>query len=153
MKTLDGATFRYDGSEVTVRAGYYEDRSVALAIEFDVETAGKLTVSVPGTKLGYREVLVKTRSENQGLAAAALASGIFEDTGRRISAGSVDAQVWRVVDDYDFPSPEGGIDFDDDEDEDDDVSDGIFDTEDYSDLEDEDFDDEDFDDFDEDDDA
>ena len=41
------------------------------------------------------EFAVRTWSKNESVAKAALASGIFEDTGKRIPTGFVEAQVWR----------------------------------------------------------
>lgn len=118
MKQLDGAIFAYDREFVILRVGYYEDRSIALNVETATEPVGKLTVCLPGSRLGSREVLVKTWSENQNLARAALGSKIFEDTGKRIATGYTEAQVWRVSEDYDFPTREGGVDFEDEDDDD-----------------------------------
>ena len=47
--------------------------------------------------LGPGEFFAKTWSENAEVARLALASGLFEDTGRRIPTGYVEAQVWRIV--------------------------------------------------------
>ena len=55
-----------------------------------------LTCCIPGVELEENEILVKTWSENEAVAKAALDSGLFEDTGKRISTGFVSAQVWRV---------------------------------------------------------
>lgn len=54
-----------------------------------------LTTCIPGVELEEGEFLIKTWSENEPIAAAALASGLFEDTGRRVVCGETEAEVWR----------------------------------------------------------
>ena len=60
------------------------------------ERIATLTVNIPEAEIADDEIIVKTWSENEGIAKDALASGLFEDTGRRIPTGFVEAQVWRV---------------------------------------------------------
>ncbi len=43
-------------------------------------------------------ILVKTWSENEAFAKAALATGLFEDTGKRFPTGFVEAQIWKLKD-------------------------------------------------------
>lgn len=83
--------------EAVLRMGFYGNDRVAIQL-MDAETEepiGKLTVNLPEEELAEGEFFVKTWSENKGIAAAALASGLFEDTGRRVATGRVEAQVWR----------------------------------------------------------
>lgn len=84
---------------VQMVAGWYEDgtRGIQLIVVEDGSPFGKLTVSVPGTKLADDEILVKTWSENEPLAQAILPLGFFEDTGKRVRTGRVEAHVWRVL--------------------------------------------------------
>jgi hypothetical protein len=56
-----------------------------------------LTVNIPEADLEPGEILVKTWSENESLAAAALASGHFRDTGKRVKTGWCEAEVWEVI--------------------------------------------------------
>lgn len=74
----------------------YGDGSIALEVidSQDGEPFGRLTVCVPDTRLNENEVLVKTWSENQEWASQFLKYG-FEDTGRRVKTGYVEAQVWK----------------------------------------------------------
>lgn len=58
----------------------------------------KLTVNMPEFKLQPGEFFVKAWSENEQIAADALASGLFVDTGRRVTTGHVEAQIWRFAD-------------------------------------------------------
>lgn len=81
--------------------GTYGDATCAITLvglekEFAAEQIAKLTVSVEGAELGVHEILVKTWSENEEIAKDMLNSGWFEDTGRRVKTGYVEAQVWRV---------------------------------------------------------
>lgn len=76
---------------------YQNGGRVALrAILDNREPFGMLTVNIPEARIGDGEIIVKTWSENEPLAEAALASGLFIDTGKRIPTGHVFAQVWRL---------------------------------------------------------
>jgi len=63
----------------------------------DGEPYGTLTCNIPDVFLKNNEILVKTWSENEGLAKAARESGLFRDTGKRVSTGFVQAEVWEVL--------------------------------------------------------
>lgn len=57
------------------------------------------TVCIPGVELEAGEVIVKTWSENEILRDPLLATGIFEDTGKRRQpdpASFVLAEIWKV---------------------------------------------------------
>lgn len=56
-----------------------------------------------GTALADDEFCVKTWSENEVLVAPMLATGLFEDTGRRVQSGYVVAPVWRIKDPANVP--------------------------------------------------
>tara|TARA_Y100000310_G_scaffold277750_1_gene295740 strand:- start:955 stop:1278 length:324 start_codon:yes stop_codon:yes gene_type:complete len=59
---------------------------------------GTLTVNVAGwTAKDENEILVKTWSENESWTSDILLHGPFEDTGRRVPTGFVQAQVWRYT--------------------------------------------------------
>ena len=58
---------------------------------------GTLTVNLPDVPLAQNEILVKTWSENKFLRSPALRCGLFEDTGRRVPNGFVEAEVWRFT--------------------------------------------------------
>jgi|PlaIllAssembly_1097288.scaffolds.fasta_scaffold00432_2 hypothetical protein len=55
-----------------------------------------LTTNIEGAVLFDGEFCVKTWSENEPYIADILASGLFEDTGRRVLTGFVEAPVWRM---------------------------------------------------------
>ena len=85
--------------EASVERGEYGNGRLAIQL-VDAETEepiANLTVNLPDEELAEGEFFVKTWSENQPIAAAALASGLFQDTGRRVPTGFVEAQVWRFV--------------------------------------------------------
>lgn len=79
--------------------GFYDNGRQAIVVEgrhqYNGERIGTLTVNIPEATLGTGEVLVKTWSENERLAKDVLAAGLFEDTGRRVPTGWVEAEVWR----------------------------------------------------------
>lgn len=76
----------------------YEDGSPAIEVRdgFGGPYA-KLSVNT-GRPLAPRHVAIKTWSENEELAEAALATGLFEATGLEIPTGFVSAPVWRIRD-------------------------------------------------------
>ena len=55
-----------------------------------------LTVNLPDNPLGEDEIFVKAWSENEEFSKSCLATGLFEDTGKRVPTGFVQAQVWRI---------------------------------------------------------
>lgn len=58
-----------------------------------------LTTNVRGasTYLEEGECIVKTWSENESYIKPLLESGWFEDTGKRVPTGFVEAQVWKIL--------------------------------------------------------
>jgi hypothetical protein len=69
-----------------------------MAIRYRTETGEVgcvLTVNLPGANLADGEFCIKDWSENERAAKAAMATGIFEDTGKRIPTGFVEAKVWK----------------------------------------------------------
>lgn len=88
--------FKFYGEEVTMRLGLYANNRVA--VEFvcaDGEPFGKLTVNLPHEPLEPNETFVKTWAENEVFREPILACGLFEDTGKRVPTGFVEAEVWR----------------------------------------------------------
>lgn len=93
------ASFQLEDETLSVEAtGQYADGTTALQVFMeDGDLWATLTACSPGTRLGDGEVLVKTYSENEPMVAPLLATGAFEDTGRRVPAGFAELQVWRLV--------------------------------------------------------
>lgn len=91
-------TISHDGEQITLHESAYADGSPAI-LATDATGAPYATLTVnTGRPLAPRHVAVKTWSENEGFAAAALASGLFEATGMEIPTGFVKAPVWRIRD-------------------------------------------------------
>jgi hypothetical protein len=89
-----------DWYNTTLHVGTYAaDGSPAIEMFLkDGEPFGTLTCCLPGqVKLADDEILVKTWSENEPLAEAAIHSGFFADTAKRISTGFVQAEIWKVL--------------------------------------------------------
>ena len=61
------------------------------------EPFATLTVNIVEARLEENEIIVKTWSENESIAKAALETGLFENTGKLIPTGYVNAQVWKVL--------------------------------------------------------
>lgn len=63
----------------------------------DGEPWGALTCNVADADLAEDEVCIPVWNLSEERVAAYLASGQFEDTGRAVPTGYVEAPVWRVV--------------------------------------------------------
>ena len=84
---------RYGDMDVEVTT--YKTGGTAVILNQDGQRFATLSVNFPEVELGEGEFAVKTWSENEQVAADALASGLFVDTGKRIQSGYVEASVWR----------------------------------------------------------
>lgn len=73
------------------------DRLAIMLIDDEGDPCTDLTVNLPGEHLAEGEFFVKTWFPNEEISVAALASGHFVDTGRRVPTGFVQAQVWRFA--------------------------------------------------------
>jgi hypothetical protein len=92
-------TLSFGGEEISIQVTTYSaDGSPAIEL-YDEEGMPYTTFSVclPGSQLQPDEVLVKTWSENEDLRQPMLDTGLFADTGRRVSSGFVNAEVWRFT--------------------------------------------------------
>lgn len=71
------------------------------------ESMATFTVNLTAARrrLAANEFFVKTWSEHQRLVDPMLASGLFEDTGRREPCGYAVAPVWRIKDPGHVPPP------------------------------------------------
>jgi hypothetical protein len=81
---------RGDGAPLALQLHVMEDG-------YPVEPFGTLTTCVPGAQVQEDEVLVKTYFENDILREPLLASGYFEDTGRRVAAANAELEVWKIT--------------------------------------------------------
>jgi hypothetical protein len=79
---------------------YYRGGRMALRVT-DMEglPLAILTVNIPQAEhlLKKNEFFVKTWSENAEIAADALKSGLFKNTGSVVEVGNVTAQIWRFA--------------------------------------------------------
>jgi hypothetical protein len=114
MKDINGKRFIIDAwnekTEVKIVLGKYSHPSAVrqylmdgnatsiqlVTVSDHPEPFATLTCYIPGVELADDEVMIKTWSENKLVAKTALASGLFEDTGKRIPTGFVLAEIWRV---------------------------------------------------------
>ncbi len=103
IKALNGValTVKLLGEEypvVLVVDNYQSGKAPAIMLEdTDGELFCTLTCNIPGTRLEENEVLIKTWSENEEIAASILASGLLKDTGKRVPTGFVQAQIWEAL--------------------------------------------------------
>lgn len=94
MKTL--CTIELMGEQVEVKETVYARGGTALVLESPCgEPFGTFSVYVPHLELGESEFAAQTWSENALLREPMLATGLFEDTGRRVQSGFATAEIWR----------------------------------------------------------
>ena len=98
MKITGTKIFAY-GEEIEMKETQYRNKRAAIQL-VSAETGepyGMLTVNIPEFPLDEEEILVKAWSENEPYRAPALATGLFQDTGKRAPAGFTEAEVWLIV--------------------------------------------------------
>lgn len=94
--------FQFHGQELVVEQRTYNNngRLAILFADKDGMTYATLSTNIVDVPMADGEFAVKNYSENQELAAAAWQSGLFVDTGRRVSSGYVtNIPVWRLKSD------------------------------------------------------
>lgn len=81
-------------------AGQYGNGRMAIQVgdHDEQEQWGTLTVNVPHAEVGKDEIVVKTYSENAYWVPQVLEAmpDVFEDTGRRVSTGFTEVEIWKV---------------------------------------------------------
>ena len=76
---------------------YYNGRPAACLYDvMDGAPFATLTCNIPEIPLEKDEIIVKVWSENAILVKPCLASGLFEDSEKRIPTGFVIAEIWKV---------------------------------------------------------
>jgi hypothetical protein len=106
MPCIENTKLSCYGMIINLHCTFYTNNS-RLAIQAtcdDGEPFGVLTVNLPDQNLGEREIFVKTWSENEEFSKQVMKTGLFIDTGRRVSTGFVEAQVWKIADNVKLPS-------------------------------------------------
>jgi hypothetical protein len=91
--------FRTDyGMADVYLSGYQVDENfpAVFLIDRHKEPIATLSVYIEGVELEPGEFLAKTWSENQRIADQAYESGLFENTGKIVPTGYVEAEVWRI---------------------------------------------------------
>jgi len=91
--------FKYGKDTLFIEQQKYATGSLALRILDESGSVwGMLSTNIPAESemLGAGEFFAKTWSENEDWSKAALASGLFVDTGDRMPTGFVFAPIWRI---------------------------------------------------------
>lgn len=97
-KAMEIGTITAYGEELRLVLGRYQNLRAAIRLESLLgDPWGVLTVNLPEVPLGKGELLVKTYGENEPLRAPALASGLFQDTERRVKVGYAEVEVWKRI--------------------------------------------------------
>jgi len=91
------ATLNFKGQEIDLWPLFYGNGRPAIFAKSKYgEPIGKLTVNIPEVALKDAEICVKTWSDGEELSEACRQLDIFEDTGRRVPTGWVEAEIWKV---------------------------------------------------------
>jgi len=92
---MQARSFMAFGQQLKIIEEQYRNKRIALQIYDEEGPYCTLTTNIVGETLQPGEFFIKNWSENEEIAAAALNSGIFEDTGRRVNSGFIEVPVWR----------------------------------------------------------
>jgi len=85
------------------RSTYSNGRPAIIVVEPKTgEEWAVLTCNLVDVNIPDGEFAVKTWSENEKIAEACFKTGIFEDTGKRMSNGFVNAEIWKMAKGYDL---------------------------------------------------
>lgn len=89
---------KFNDEELQIRTTEYSDGRLAVVLR-DSTGLPYATISenIPELELQPEEFFAKMRAENEDLREPLLATGIFEDTGRRVTNGFADSEVWRLA--------------------------------------------------------
>ncbi|HNS55596.1 MAG TPA: hypothetical protein PKO34_00965 [Smithellaceae bacterium] len=99
MDLLEGRKIVVNGYSTTIHLEEYSEGgrlAIILVCDDDGQEYGTLTVNMPEVPLEPDEIIVKRWSENVNMSEAALMSGLFQDTGKRVATGFVQAHIWRI---------------------------------------------------------
>lgn len=91
-------TFKLNGEMLTVLQTTYAAGGIAILIVGDDDLPySRLSVAIENLALEPGQFAVKTWNENAEMAEAARTSGLFVDSGRRVTTGHVVAEVWAIA--------------------------------------------------------
>ena len=83
------------------RSAYSNGRPAIIVVEPKTgEQWAVLTCNLVDCDIPDGEFAVKTWSENREISEACYNTGIFEDTGKRLSNGLVQAEIWKMAKGY-----------------------------------------------------
>lgn len=102
---INGTRFKVSDYDVTLHCGYYSNGRLAIQANCDDGPYGKLTVNLPDDTVGPNEIFVRTTEENEHLAKAAMKTGLFEDTGKKVPSGFIEISVWKLKDGVETECP------------------------------------------------
>jgi hypothetical protein len=102
---INGTEFSVGNYQVTLHCGQYANGRLAIQANCDDGPYGKLTVNLPDDPIGPREIFVRTTEENEYLAKAAMKTGLFEDTGKKVQSGFIEVSVWKLKDGVENEAP------------------------------------------------
>lgn len=89
-------TIRVYGHVLGIRCEHYNNGRPALVLTDHEGIFAVVSVNIPEIALGPEEFLMKFYSENAAFEEPLRATGLFEDTGKRVSSGYVAIPIWQL---------------------------------------------------------
>jgi hypothetical protein len=102
---INGTKFKIDNENIILHCAYYANDRLAIQANCDDGPYGKLTVNLPENQLGPNEIFVRTTEENERLAKAAMKTGLFEDTGKKLPSGFIKISIWKLKNGVQIEAP------------------------------------------------
>lgn len=100
LEALKKAKFKVFDTVLHITVEEYQaSKTIALQLVDELDDYYcMLSVNIPESKmLPPDHVFIKNWSENEKVAEAAFATGLFEDTGKKAQSGYVQAPLWRIL--------------------------------------------------------
>lgn len=98
IKIIEAQKFMVYGHECWLETSeYYSNKRLRIELICQSGPMAILTTNLPSEDIESDEIIVKAWSENEEIAAECVKLSCFEDTGKRISTGYVQAQIWRLA--------------------------------------------------------
>ena len=95
MKHLATIKYHEESLRVMETEYAYSERIAIQILRANDELYATLSVNLPQSPLKRDEFFVKTWSENAEISDVIRCLDLFEDTGKRVSTGFVQAEVWK----------------------------------------------------------
>lgn len=87
----------HEGQPLTIACAAFPNGRLAVYLRDGMAMYCRWAINVPTLDIADDEFFAKTYDENEPLREPMLATGLFEDTGRRAVGGCFDLELWRLT--------------------------------------------------------